>query len=348
MDTGMRPRPGTPGDGAHGTAAGRAGPRLRRAAAILVALLLLCHAAIAWAPFELDVPARVDNGASRQTDGALDSSGRRAVAVADAPTALREASIDDAVELRVRARPAEDGQEGPARILTYSGGTGSTNVTIGQAGSDLVVRVRRPGSDALGRPPLTVRNALRAGEPATASVTVRGAAVTLSVAGHEPVTVNAAAPVLGAWDPGHRIAVGDEVGGHRVWHGTVEDAQLTVGSGRVDLLEPRLLHTPTRIWYVPTERWRDSLLPDSAARGRSILHALAFVPLGALLPIAWHRLAHPGRLLGATLAVSLALQAGKLLVAGRHPSWLDVLAHLLGVLLGALALDAARARRPGR
>jgi hypothetical protein len=120
-------------------------------------LLLPIYWTMAFYPFEIDSrrfgPNRVERiggGVRFQEPSLLRSR--------TPPSWLPLVARGAALRVDLEAWTAVSRQEGPARIFTISGGFSDRNLTVGQRGSDLVVRLRRPGSDANGLPPFVVRD----------------------------------------------------------------------------------------------------------------------------------------------------------------------------------------------
>ena len=326
-----------------------AGPRRRRARAgapwwsgVLLAGVLAFHALVAWVPFEPDPPARLDNAASLQGD-TLRIDGRRAVArsVEGLPGVGPETRH---LEVELTAEPASADPHGPARILSIAASDRVANLMIGQEHGDLIVRVRGPDTTRQGRPALVVDDAFGPGNPTAIRVRVTPERATVAVDGRVAVSEERGPEALAAWDPGQGLWLGDGPGVPRPWQGRLTDVALTVDGERVDYLDPAVLDVPARVWYVPERVVGLARIPDAAARARSLLHLVGFVPVGALLAVVLGRRAALARVGVLALAASVVLQLGKTSIAGRHPSLLDVGAHLLGALLGSWLVLRHRAR----
>ena len=302
---------------------------------LILALLIVWLAAqivIAWAPFRLDLPQPVNNGAEFLEDGVLVFSGNHARAVTDPPLPWDKVG-DVTVDLTVKTENRE--QDGPARILTIARDHLNANLMIGQEGDALIVRVRRSGSDDLGRPALVVSQVfehpewqcIRVQVDDSVRVTVDGGATVKGVLGEDPFTT---------WDATYQVALGDEVTGNRSWRGVIRNARISTGGQNHDLLAPGALEIPAAFLYVPA-RVRDAIRPpDLSAAFRSMLHLMAWIPAGALL--AFRLPVHRRMLRVGVFAVGFALllQFGKVVIDGRHPSLLVVVMQTVGALGGVL------------
>ena len=305
---------------------------------------MLVHATIAWYPFELDPPRRVDNGVTRLADGGLMFAGGHVHAQADAPSRLGEDPPPTAATLDLEVQTSRTDQRGPARIFALSRDTAHANLVVAQDGSDLVVRVRRVVSDTHGRPALRAPGVFADDHPAQLRVSVTESTVELLVTGDEPVVAPTGGAAVTTWDPSHQVALGDEPGGRRAWNGTITAATLTLEDETTDYLAPGNLDIPGTVWDVP-ERLHEALgLPSASAVPRSALHLLAFVPVGMLLVALRDHAPRLRRVAGEAALIGLLLQAGKIVAGWRHPSLLTVGVQVLGAVVGMTLLVLARRR----
>ena len=309
--------------------------------------LLAFHTLVAWVPFEPDPPRRVDNAASLR-EGTLTVDGRRAVA--RSPEGQPGVGPDNGrAEVVLTVTPAREDQRGPARIASIAASDRRANLMIGQERADLIVRVRRPGTNAQGRPALVVEDAFEAGRPTDIRVRATAEGVRVDVDGATAAAAEESGGVLGSWEPSQRLWLGDDPRVPRTWHGTISEAVVTVDGARVDYLDDGALEVPERTWYVPERIVGLARVPDAAAGARSLLHLLGFVPVGILLALLQGHRATLARSAAFAACWSVVLQLGKTSIAGRHPSLLDVAAHLTGALLGSwLVLRRSSATRPRR
>jgi len=87
-----------------------------------------------------------------------------------------------------------------------------TDFAIGQDHSDLLVGLRRPGSDANGNPPFTVAGVIRPQRWNSVDVVLRPGEISIGVDGRTRLTEHLPANSLQGWGPG-QISLGDEVHG---------------------------------------------------------------------------------------------------------------------------------------
>src|SRR5690606_32503949 len=127
-------------------------PVLRRGA---LAVALGIYAFASLEPFDWQLPRQVANRAEQTPDGWRFAA--PGIALAPPPHDWLEAArAAETLELSLTVRPHSATQAGPARILTISRDTHMRNLTLGQEGDDLVLRLRTEDTDL---------NGLIAGEP---------------------------------------------------------------------------------------------------------------------------------------------------------------------------------------
>ena len=309
--------------------------------AVLV-ITVLAHLVIAFYPFRWDPPRYVDNRLVRLEDGSLRFV-HPSAARSDRPPAWLDTAIRDAaVSIDLELRTSDGEQYGPARILTLSKDPYLSNLTVGQDGSDLVVRLRRTGSTLGGTPPFTVSGVFDDARWHRCQVDVRDGWLRVGVDGEERLAVALPPDALRSWDRGYRLALGDELVGGRPWAGDIRRAVVQVRGQVVDYVEPGTLDTPQRLWSVPM-RLRERGQPTARREVLvGTLHLAAFVPFGFLVAVV--RGANLLTVAVMSGALSATIEIGKVLFAARHPSVVDLVLQLLGGIAGGLAARRVRWR----
>jgi hypothetical protein len=124
--------------------------------------------------------------------------------------------------------PANTTQEGPARIITYAGGTGERNFMLGQVMYSYVARNRsvNPDVTANGDPSLVTADA-----DEDLQAMLQHVVLTYDQANGRRIFVNGVftddidevpADLLLNWNPGYTFALGNEVSNNRIWRGIVK------------------------------------------------------------------------------------------------------------------------------
>ena len=123
----------------------------------LAAALVIYAAGLLW-PFAVQVPTWVANEAAWTSAGTLRFE-KPGLAVSPASPKWLETSRDlGRFHVSLRARAFSPQQDGPARLFTLARDTHAQNVVIGQAGDDLVVRLRGLCRRIPGRTPWPARS----------------------------------------------------------------------------------------------------------------------------------------------------------------------------------------------
>jgi hypothetical protein len=319
--------------------------RLGRPAA--VRLLVVCLALLAveaWYPFRTELPAWRPTAPDRSAGEVVFDGGAQILSGARGEAWVAGAAATNRMTIRLEARTDDPTQRGPARLLAVSEDHFRANLMVGQDGDDLVVRLRRPGSDPSGDPALRVAEVFARDQWRAISVTVEGVRMTVVVDGTVEIDEVLAPEPLAGWDPAQRVSLGDEIVGERSWRGRLRVAEVSGGGPAVDLLEPGRLdasggwHWRSRVGALTGNGAEDPLL-------LSAVRMLVFVPVGAA---ARRLLRRPGRTAAFVTLSAILLTVGKAFVATRHPSLVDTALSTVGGLAGsALAARAGRTRRDG-
>jgi hypothetical protein len=311
---------------------------LCRAALLGVVLLLIIGA---YFPFAWDPPRIVHNDVTRSTDGTLRFGEMNNARTPGTPAWLPAVRRSGSIQIRLEFSPQFPWQQ--ASIMMLASDFWNTDFAVGQDRSDLLVWLRRPGSDANGDPPLAVGRVLRAQQWNTVEITLQRDEIRIYAGGRIRLAEHLPADSPRVWTPG-RIALGGEVHGGGSWHGSIRQANVRTPGYAVDYVYPGALSIPRSYLYLPDHI--EPFPPTSLKEWLLLLPVLlSFIPVGFL--IVWTR-RPPVRLLSATLlaaALAVMLAAGKFLFHDRHTSVADVVMQVAGALFGAwLAWRLARAK----
>jgi hypothetical protein len=262
------------------------------------------------------------------------------------PAWLEDARTSGLAQIRLEFDP-ESLQE-DASVMLLASNFWTSDFAIVQDHSDLLVYLRRPGSDANGGPPFAVDGVLRSQRWNSIDVIVQHHDIRIAVDGLTRLTEHLPADSSRVWGQG-QIALGDEVHGGGSWQGKIRLAQVRTAGHVVDYVRPGALSIPTSYFYFP-----DHVLPfpptDKQGWLDVLLDMASFIPVGFLIVLSRRPPVRPvvATVLAAALAVVLA--AGKFLFHARHTSVASILLEIFGALLGALLasrLAHARTGTPG-
>lgn len=306
----------------------------------LFAAVLAFIVAEAYWPFAWDPPGTVRNDVRRGADGTLVFGARNAARTPTTPGWLTPVRRGGDIRVELMARPAfpERYDAGPP-IMMRAGDERDTDFCLGQLGRDLLLWLRRTGSDGVGAPPFIFAGVFRPGHATDVRIALSENRVRVAVDGAVRLDTTLPPGSLRDWRGGP-LALGDETHGGRGWQGTISRARITVDGRTTDYLRPGALELPRRFSYLP-DRVSPFLPASTPERLALVLHLVSFVPVGFLL--VWSRRRRALWWREALVAVAIAfgiavlLAAGKPLFAYRHLALADIPVQLVGAAIGAFA-----------
>ena len=314
-------------------------------------------------PLRWEFPRKVANGADLPAQGGIRFPTPGIVRSVGPPDWVAAAMRSQRLELVLRLRSFSPDQTGPARIFTLSADPFHRNLTIGQEGENLILRLRTPGTDLNGT---GANNSPFAQLPGVFRTPAAWVEIHLAIepgrlrfsavapeSGH-PVAFETMLPAqpLRDWDPSYRLALGGELTNERLWLGEIQQALVRTDGNAIDYAaadaRDTLEASPAEFWYarqyftlVP---FRDFNLHDA------VVNVIGYVPLGLLFGVwgwlwggarrGWRR---PVALLLAVAAVSASLEMLQFAIPVRHPSTTDLLLNTLGGGIGISLVEWARA-----
>ncbi|MGB5159947.1 MAG: VanZ family protein [Thermoanaerobaculia bacterium] len=251
------------------------------------------------------------------------------------------------LRLRLRLRTALPIQKGPARIFTISADPYFRNLTVGQEGRDLVVRLRTPQTTVNGLPPYVLTEVFKSKGWQEIELLIEDSEFNLTLDGRKVASDSLPQGPLRSWDPGFRAALGNELTWDRPWLGEIAVAVIGVGIEDVDLLRTDVMELPSGFWS--GNDWRlihpRSLFSFDHSTTDLVLNFLCFIPVGFLLVIVLSRPRSVAFAMGVVAVGSLLVESAQLCFAGRHPSAIDWIVNVAGSGLGAW-LAYSRKQRP--
>jgi hypothetical protein len=296
---------------------------------------------IAYFPFAWSPPRTVSNQVTRNADGSLQFGEINQARTPSTPVWLQSVRSSGVIQIQLKAKPQSLEQNAP--IMMLASDYWDTDFAIGQDHSDLLVWLRRPGSNANGDPPFTIAGAFQPQRWTSVNIMLQHGDLRIDLDNRTRLSEHLPADSPRVWSQG-QIALGDEVDGGGPWHGQVRLAQVRIPGNTVDYVRPGALAIPASYLYLPDHIEPFPPLPGDAVT--AFLDMLSFIPLGFLIVLARRP---PIRPLPATLlavALAVALAAGKFLFPGRHTAVLNIVLEAAGALLGVLlAWRLAHAKR---
>ena len=322
-------------------------PNTRNTSASSVALIVLValgYYLVAFYPYQLAVPAYAVNGASWLPDGSLGFK-RPGIAIETHDLHLTGAmQSGKTVRVVVDAYSFSIGQTGPARIVSFSRDPYRRNLTIAQSNADLVVRVRRAGSDLNGMPNLVIPGVFAVRRWHRIEVDVLPGSVVIGVDGVTLLTEPGNLPAISLWDGSYPFVFGNERTGDRPWRGKIRQAEVCADDTCVDAFHPDRLSIPGRYWVGDWRKLIDMRQLGSSAPIDILINLFGFMPFGILIarvrgPVAtWKTIA-----LWAGV-FSLSIEIGQILFQNRYTSLIDLFFNVTGALAGYAILQTALRR----
>ncbi|HET8643295.1 MAG TPA: hypothetical protein VFM37_15260 [Pseudonocardiaceae bacterium] len=299
---------------------------------VALAGMVLVLIFLAYFPFAWDPPRTVSNQVTRNADGSLGFGERNYARAPGTPAWLEDARASGVIQVQLEAAP-QSGQQNAA-IMMLASDYWNTDFAIVQDNSDLLVWLRRPGSDPNGGPPFTIAGVFQPRRWTSVEVMLHHGDLRIEVDGRTRLSEQLPTDFLRAWSQG-QIALGDEVHGGGPWRGQVRLAQVRTPGHSADYARPGALSIPASYRYLP-DHVEPFPPPDRWAWTTAFLDLLFFIPLGFLIVFARRPPVRPvpATLLAAAFAVALA--AGKFLFDGRHTAPLNIATEVAGGLLGVL------------
>jgi hypothetical protein len=340
--------------------------RARSLRLLLAAAIIAAYPLASFAPFQplhWSFPKQVRNGAELLAQGGIAFPTPGVVRSVRPPDWVAAAMRSQQLELELRVHAFESDQHGPARIFTLSADPYYRNLTIGQEGENLILRLRTAGTDL---------NGIRAdGAPFAElqGIFQRSDAWVEIRLGIEPgrLRLSATAPQTGQrtefetalapeplrdWDPSYLVGLGNELTSDRVWLGEIGQALVRTGGTSFDYAAAdahgALEVSPERFWF---SRQNFTLVPFSDFELEDgLVNVVGYVPLGLLFGVVgwlrggarrgWPRLV---ALVLAVAAVSATFEFLQFAFPHRHPSTTDLVLNTLGGAIGILMVVSAQA-----
>lgn len=300
-----------------------------------MAVLLAAYPIVSLSPFDWTAPTVLSNAAVRLPAGGVSF---RATGIARSdghPAWIAGARRSDSLDIRLRVRATDRLQHGPARLLTVSKDPWHRNLTIGQDGGDLVLRLRTPWSDTNGMPEIHVSRVFDLPAWVDVRVVVEPESLRVLVDGERRLERALPPHALAPWDPAYAVALGNELTYDRPWIGDIEHAIIAIPDTAIDYAGrdgPVVL--PERLWLLHRP---PQLIPlRGASPWESALNVLFYVPLGVLLGSVRLRRRYLLPRILAAVALSAGLETLQLLIPSRQPSVNDVIMNAAGAALGLL------------
>jgi hypothetical protein len=293
---------------------------------VVLVLIVIAYFPFAWSP-----PHIVHNQVARNADGSLQFGEMNYARTIGTPAWLDDTRASGTIQIQLQAYPQSLRQN--ASIMMLASDFWHTDFAIGQDNSDLVVWLRRPGSDINGGPPFVLHGVFQPRRWSSVEVILQRGAFHIDVDGRTRLTGHLSADSTRVWSPG-QIVLGDEVHGGGPWQGQIRLAEVRTPGYAVDYIHRHALLIPASYLYLP-----DHIEPfPPMNRGqwtRAFLDLLSFIPVGFLIVLSRRPPMRPVPATMLAVALAVALAAGKFLFQARHTSLINLVMETVGAMLGA-------------
>ena len=315
---------------------------------VVITAIMAMYAAVSLWPFEFHGGSFV-NAAELSFGGGVRFSMPGIALIQGSPAWVESAMHSDRLELALRVRSSVPEQIGPARILTFSLNPYERNLTVGQDGSDLIVRLRTAWTDENGmidgNPVARIPRLFLTSDWIDLVITIEPKRLWIRVGG-EPV-VDEALPMrpLETWDPSYRLALGNEFTGNRPWIGEIGQVAVRAGHANARYGEIGRLEFPEKFFITMKP---PKLLPLHSMNPKdAVENIVLYVPFGFVMAFflcAWNdrgRWVSAFGILVCVATVSASMELLQFFVPLRAPSIDDVIFNTLGGGIGlAIAVCA--------
>ncbi len=310
-------------------------PTRGRIKILILIPFLLGYWAVGLYPFTFEPPKHVVNQAERTTDGGLSFPGVGIAKTPGAPDWLSGLQDTSLFEVRLVARTDDADQQGPARLFTISDGVSDRNLTLGQEGDDLVIRVRRRGSDANGTPALQVVGLFRDADWHEIRVRLGPERLTVTVDDKPRADLPLSGSPFPEWNPDYALAMGNELPYGRAWTGEISAASVEIDGRIIDVLDPDEIEIPEGWWEIKAfDPWDLEQKQPYYANADIYVNFFGFIPFGALLMLLFGRRLSVVHIMLLGAALSLSIETLQILLP-RHPSVTDLALNTIGAGVGA-------------
>lgn len=304
-----------------------------------LAAVLILYWGFGFYPFQWETPLQViDNGLSTTESHGLQFSGPGIAFTRAAPQWLKTAISRSSLKVDLVVRSTSTQQAGPARIMTISRDTLLRNLTVGQVGADLIVRIRTPDTNQNGLPSYRIKGVFA--EPGWHRITTNILPERLIVRVDDNTALSIRLPkgALSGWSPAYRLALGNELTFNRPWLGHIRQASIAVGTWNIDYTNENTLYAPQRLNILKAHYVLIPFIGKTISPGflsDFFVNLLGFMPLGILLMVISEQRLSVFSVTALSAVLSLSIELGQLFLSGRVTETEDLILNTLGGMLGA-------------
>jgi hypothetical protein len=258
------------------------------------------------------------------------------------PVWLAEAIEASSLGVELTIRAALKRQSGPARIFTISKNSGERNLTIGQQGSDLIIRLRRSATNPNGLPAYNIKDVFSAPGDREIGLHIDQRELRVRIDGSEVLSATLDQGALSHWSPEYLLAFGNELNFERPWLGDIYKATVTLNNRTFNYTEPGSLDIPELYSFEIAKELRANPFAFRSINRVDlykdwVINFAGFFALGILII---YLMGPSSSVLVATVlcgALSLSIEGVQIFLVDRYPALSDLLLNTVGGLSGAWA-----------
>lgn len=313
--------------------------------ALLAVLFCKAYFLIGFYPlnWQLWLPETLENNAVLHAEGAsFEAPG--IAHTRHAPDWLNNPAQITSLRIALQVQSYSLNQTGPARILTVSTDPSYRNLTIGQEGSDLVIRLRSQLTDLNGMPSYLVTGVFAAAGWRDIDLVIEDGVLNVLI--DDEIKLNSVLPAgsIATWSEEYKLALGNELLGNRAWVGAIKEAIVSVDGKTFNYLAPKALYLPQSLAIPEKYRELPSIQLFPLARGETTLSIVlqdvtlnffGFAVLGFFILMMVNQRMAGFAVTLLCAAVSVIIETGQLFLPTRITALSDLVLNTTGAATGA-------------
>lgn len=300
---------------------------------------LLTYWYFGFHPFEFQLPIGIKkNTASHQIVDGVQFSDYGIGYTPDPPKWLKSAIAESTLDIKLEFKSTNIKQRGPARIFTISKDLRHRNLTIGQDGADLILRIRTRLSNQNGYPPYRFKNVFKNKKWQQLHLSITPDKLNI-VINNETVSNFIPHNPMSQWSEDYRLAIGNEFTNNRPWRGIIRHAIVENKAQQIDYAIKKNLQFPKYLTWVQASYHFIPFLENPLGLKTTmdwVVNLLGFAPFGFLLIIFTKNQKTAFKAVIICFLLSLSIEIGQLFVVKRVSEIEDLILNTLGGFLGAL------------
>ncbi len=256
------------------------------------------------------------------------------------PKWLKSAIAKSKLDITLEFQTAKFDQKGPARILTISKDLHHRNLTIGQDGADLILRIRTLLSNQNGYPPYRIKDVFIDKKWQRLHISISPDTLTISVNNIDHIANFMPQNPISQWSPNYHLALGNELTNNRSWQGIIRHAVIESGGREIDYAKKENLFFPEYLVLVNASY---NLIPFSRdvisfkSLVAWVMNLLGFIPFGFFIMIFTKSRLTVFKAVSICALLSLSIEVGQLFLVRRYSEIEDIILNTLGGFMGILS-----------